>query len=137
MNDLLHFLPNVDITMFADDTSFAKASKGVNKIKEHLVPALSKICWWLKFNKLSLNTVKTELMIIGTPNSSCNLDKDPGGTPYLIVGDGDCRIKRVKLVKSLGLMVDDTLTWSNNIDCISGKVKRSVGIIKKLYLYLT
>ena len=39
MNDLPHFLPNVDITMFADDTSFSKAFKGVSEIKEHLVPA--------------------------------------------------------------------------------------------------
>ena len=75
------------------------------------MPAFSKVFRWLKFNKLSLNTVKTEFMIIGRPNSICNLDKDPGGIPYLIVGDGDCRIRRVKLVKSLGLIVDDTLTW--------------------------
>ena len=31
-----------DITMFADDTSFTKPFKGVNEIKEHLVPAFSK-----------------------------------------------------------------------------------------------
>ena len=63
------------------------------------MPTFTKICRWLKFNKLSLNTVKTEFMIIGTPNSTCNLDNDPGGTPYLIVGDGSCGIRRVKLVK--------------------------------------
>ena len=73
----------------------------------------------------------TEFMIIGTPNSICKLDKDPGGTPYLIVGDGDCRIRKAKLIKSLCLIVDDTLTWSNNIDYISGEVKRGVGIIKE------
>ena len=136
MNDLPHFLPDVNITMFADDTSFAKALKCVNEIKEHLVPAFSKICRWLKFNKLSLSTVKTEFMIIGTPNSICNFDKDPESTPYLIVGDGDCRIRRVNLVRSLGLIVDDTLTWSNHIDYISGKVKRGVGIIQKTSKYL-
>ena len=136
MNDLPHFLPNVDITMFAGDTSFAKAFKGVNEIKECLVPAFSKICRWLKFDKLSLNTVKTEFMIIGTPNSICNFDKDPGSTPYLIVGDGDYRIRRVNLVKSLGLIMDDTLTWSNHIDYISGKVKQGVGIMKKTSKYL-
>ena len=126
MNDLPHFLPNVGITMFADDTSFAKAFKGVNEIKEHLVPAFFKICRWLK----------TELMIIGTPNSICKLDNDLGGIPYLIVVDGDCRIRRVKLVKSLDLTVDYTLTWSNHIDYISGKVKRGVGIIKGTNRYL-
>ena len=136
MNDLPHFLPNIDITMVADDTSFAKAFKDVSEIKEHLVPAFSNICRWLKFNTLSLNTVKIEFMIIGTPNSICNLDKVPGSTPYLIVGDGDCRIRRVKLVQSLGLIVDGTFTWSNHIDYISGKVKQGVGIIKKTSQYL-
>ena len=94
------------------------------------MPAFSKICRWLKFNTLSLNTVKTEFMIIGTPNSICSLDKDPGSTPYLMVVDGDCRLRRVKLVKSLGLIVDDTLTWSNHF-YISGKVKQGVGIKNK------
>ena len=75
-------------------------------------------------------------MISGTPNSICNLDKDPGGAPYLIVGDGDCRIRRVKSVKSLGLIVDGTRTWSNYNVYISGKVKRGFGIIKKTSKYL-
>ena len=64
MNDLHHFLPNVDITMLADDTSFAEAFKGVNEIEEHLVLAFSKICRPLKFNTLSLNTVKTDIMLV-------------------------------------------------------------------------
>ena len=44
MNDLPEYVPDVDITMFADDTSFAKGFKNVNEIQEHLVPAFSKIC---------------------------------------------------------------------------------------------
>ena len=49
----------------------------------------------------------------------------------MIVGASDCRIRRVKLVKSLGLMVDDTLTWSDHIDYISTKIKRGIGVMKK------
>ena len=65
-------------------------------------------------------------MIIGAPKSISKLDGDPSGTPYMIVGDSDCRISRVKLVKSLGLIVDDTLTWSDHIDYISTKIKRGI-----------
>ena len=61
-------------------------------------------------------------MIIGTPNSISKLDRDPSGTSYMIVGASDCRIRRVKLVKSLGLIVDDTLTRSDRIDYISTKI---------------
>ena len=116
MNDLPLYIPNVEITMFVDNTSFARDFKNVDEIKKHLVPAFSKICRWLNINELSLSTVKTEFMIIGTPDSIGKLDRDPSGTPYMIVGASDCRIRRVKLVKSLGLIVDDTLTWSDHID---------------------
>ena len=66
--------------MFADDTSFARDFKNVDEIREHLVPAFSKICRWLNINKLSLNTVQTEFMITGTRNSISTLDRVPGDT---------------------------------------------------------
>ena len=131
MNDLPLYIPIVEITMFADDTSFARDFKNVDEIKEHLVPAFSKVCRWLNINKLSLNTVKTEFMIIGIQNGIGKLDRNPDGTPYMIVGASDCRIRRVKSVKSLGLMVDDTLTWSDHIDYISTEIKRRIGVMKK------
>ena len=90
----------------------------------------------ISFNKLSLNTVKTEFMIIGTPKSIKKLDADPGSTPYMIVAADGSIIRRVKLVKSLGLIVDDTLTWSNHIEYISTKMKRGIGVIKKTSKYL-
>ena len=136
MNDLPQYVSDVDITIFADDTSFAKTFRSVSGIQENLIPAFSKICRWRNFNKVSLNTVKTEFMIIGTPYSINKLDQDPGSTPHMIVGAGGCGIRRVKLVKSLGLIVDDTLTWSNHIEYISTKVKRGIGVIKKTSKYL-
>ena len=132
MNDLPLYIPNVEITLFADDASFARDFKNVDEIKEHLVLAFSKICRWLNINKLSLNTVKTEFMIIGTPNSISKLYRDP----YMIVGFSDCRIRRVKLVKSLGLMVDGTLTWSDHIGYISTKIKRDIGVMKRQVNFL-
>ena len=64
------------------------------------------------------------------------MDVDPGSTPYVIVAADDSRIRRVKVVKSLGLIVDDTLTWSNHIEYISTKMKRGIGIIKRTSKYL-
>ena len=37
MNDLPLYLPNVEITMFADNTSFARDFKNVDEIKEHIL----------------------------------------------------------------------------------------------------
>ena len=114
MNDLHQYVSDIDITMFVDDTSFARAFKSLGEIRTELIPAFSKICRWLSFNKLNLNTVKTEFMIIGTPKSIKKLDVDPGSTPYMIVAADGSRIRRVKLAKSFQAVVSLTKTSINH-----------------------
>ena len=46
--------------MYADDTSIDRAFRTCQELNEELLSAFAKICKWLKINKLSLNTVKTE-----------------------------------------------------------------------------
>ena len=96
-----------------------------------MIPAFSKVCKWLRNNKLSLNTVKTEFMIIGTLPRLNQLDSSPESTPYVIVVDGQ-EVKRVKLVKYLGLMVDDKLVCDQHIDYISSKIIRGIGVLKRI-----
>ena len=40
MNDLLHCIDDVDITIFVNDTSFMKAINSLKEIKEELIPSL-------------------------------------------------------------------------------------------------
>ena len=94
--------------MYADDTSLLKAFTTINQPQKKLISAFAKVCEWLKNNKLSLNTVKTEFMILGTSQKLHQLDFDPSETPFkLLVHEHE--IKRVRVVKCLGLMVDDCL----------------------------
>ena len=82
-------------------------------------------------NKLALNVLKTEFMIIGTSQRLNILDQTPETTPYIISVDG-CQIRRVKSVRYLGLIVDDTLTWHEHVDYISTKINKNIGIIKRV-----
>ena len=129
MNDLPAFVQEANITMYADDTSLHKAFRTSHELKDEIISAFSKVCKWLRNNKLSLNTVKTEFMIIGTLKRLNQLDSSPELTPYAIVVDGQ-EVKRVKLVKYLGLMVDDKLVRDQHIDYISSKIICGIGILK-------
>ena len=133
MNDLPLFVTSAQISMYADDTSLYNNIKSVSEIKDNLIPAFLKICDWLRSSKLSLNTVKTEFMVIGSQNELNNMDSDPVTTPYLISIDG-FTIKRTKVVKYLGMVVDNALTWSQHIDYISTKIARGVGILTLIYI---
>ena len=115
--------------MFADDINVMMTVLSLNEIKDELVPALHDNNW-LICNKLSLNTVKTEFMIVGTADGLKKFDKCSVSTPYLISGGPDCHIRRVKCVKYLDIIVDDTLTWEKHIEYISVKIKRGIGILK-------
>ena len=58
-----------------------------------------------KANKLSLNTIKTELMFIGTTQNITQINN-------LKAVRVDCRlIKRAKKVKYLGLVIDENMKW--------------------------
>ena len=114
MNDLPSAVPNVDITMYADDTAIDTAFRTAGEIKQPLLPALFKLCQWLDKNSLSLNVVKTEFMILGTNSRLRDLDTNPASTPYILTVE-NIEIKRVKSTKYLEMIVDDILSWSDHI----------------------
>ena len=95
MNDLPLAVKEADITMYADDNSLSKGFKTTNELKEQLIPAFCKVCECLKCNKLSLNALKTEFMIMRTSQKLSNLDIDPSMTPFKLILN-NYEIRRVK-----------------------------------------
>ena len=75
-------------------------------------------------------------MLTGTHQKLERFDHDPAATPYMISAGTDREIKRVRIVKCLGLIVDDTLTWSDHVEYISTKIRRGIGILKRTSKFL-
>ena len=80
-----------------------------------------------KNNKLSLNIAKTEFMVIGSRQKflaeNCSelniqLDNQP--------------ISRVEHAKSLGLIIDDRLSWSNHISELCRKISSAIGALRRI-----
>ena len=85
LSELPNAVENVEIIMFADDTSLSKAFQNTGELCMELIPAFPNICKWLMANKLSLNTVKTEFMVTGTSQRVGQLDIAPETTPYALL----------------------------------------------------
>ena len=69
INDLPFSLNNSEVTMYADDTSISYSSKNIEELNETLNSDLDALKQWLEGNKLSLNVIKTQAMVIGSrPN---------------------------------------------------------------------
>ena len=66
MNDLPLCIENGHVTIYADDTSSSSCIKSTNDIISEVIPNMRSLMEWLRANRLSLNTLKTEFMFSGT-----------------------------------------------------------------------
>ena len=130
MNDLPNFVKDSNISVYADDTGLSSKISSALEINSELLPDCLKVCDWLKANKLSLNIAKTEYMIIGTSQKLMQL----GAIPKIKVNN--TLLNRVPYTKSLGLIIDETLSWVNHIECISVKIKCGFEVLKRAKLFI-
>ena len=115
INDLPNCLSNSQPSMYADDTHLTNADNDNCSIEASLNHDLSNINRWLIAIKLTLNMTKTEFMFIGSRQKLNSL----AVLPALEING--TQLKRVNFTKSLGVLIDENLTWSNHINTISKK----------------
>ena len=63
INDLNNSVKNSKVHHYADDTNLLLTEKSLKKINKQVNQDLALICRWLRANKISLNTSKTEIII--------------------------------------------------------------------------
>ena len=83
---------------------------------------------WLITSRLSLNIAKTEFMVIGS-NQRLHA---PSNNQIDIEIDGNS-IEKVEEAKSLGLFIDEHLSWTKHIEEISKKISSAIGIHLRKY----
>jgi hypothetical protein len=113
INDLPNCVSHCKVNMYADDTVIYYASNSLDDIKKCINEDLKIINNWLQSNKLSLNTDKTEFMLVGT-RQRLNTIKD--NVDNISININGVSIKKVNECKHLGVIIDDTLTWNHQID---------------------
>ena len=74
-------------------------------------------------------------MIISTLPILNQLDSSSESTFYAIVVDGQ-EVISVKLVKYMGIMVDNKLVWDQHIDYISSKITYGIGVLKHIRRFI-
>ena len=108
--------------MYADDTSLCYQSLDINKLNEVINNDLEELQKWLMGNKLSLNAMKTQSMLISTKQK------------HMILRNQDLKIRDHELevigtTKYLGLQIDNSLDWKRHVSVLSSKSK-AVGFLK-------
>ena len=130
INDLPNCLCSSSASMFADDTNISTNGKTLSDVQEHLNTDLENIHQWLLANKLTLNNLKTEYMIVGSRQRLSQLPTN------LKIEVGGSTIKRVNKTKTLGVIVDEHLAWNNQIENIVSKVTKGIGMMRRIKQYV-
>ena len=128
INDLPFSLQCCQVTMYADDTTLSHSSKNITDLNENLNRDLCNLKQWLQGNKLSLNLIKTQAMVVGSrPNLKKISDKKVQPPTFVI---DDSQIDIVEKVKYLGVQLDQHLVWDEHARYVCTKVSRALGFLK-------
>ena len=112
--------------MYADDTHLTLAGNSVDSIELNLNEDLARISEWLTANELTLNKSKTEFMIIGSRQRLNTLPHSPS------LKIDEAPINQVPSTKSLGVYIDENLTWKVHIENLSKKIASGIGALKRI-----
>ena len=112
--------------MYADDTHITYAGSDLHLIQSSLSHDLEKLSKWLVSNRPTLNATKTEFMLISSRQRLTTL------SDTLELSIDNVLIEQVPSVKSLGIYIDDNLTWYSHIDKLCKKIASAIGVIKRV-----
>ena len=128
INDLPFSLQSSQVTMYAEDTTLSHSSKSIADLNENLNRDLCNLKQLLQGNKLSLNLIKTQAMVVGSrPNLKKISDKKAQPSTFVIDGS---QIEIIEKAKYLGVQLDQHLIWDEHARYVCTKVSRALGFLK-------
>ena len=101
----------VDHAQYADDTQLYIALKDGNT-QSTLTGCIGAVHHWLDLNGLAMNPDKTEAIIIGTGA------RQRAELPIDSIDIGSVTVQTAHSVKSLGVVIDNTLSFSQHVDSV-------------------
>lgn len=123
-NDLPSHLRHCNIRMYADDVQLYISNKSMSfeSAVEKLNSDLNLVSRWASINGLSINPSKSKCIVIRD-----RLNKSPFD-PFVHINSE--RIEIVNKAKNLGVVFNNTLTWSDHIIAACGK---TFGMLRTLW----
>ena len=126
INDLPNCLSHSVPRMYADDTHLTYSNGNIHSVQSSLNEDLFNISRWLTANILTLNMTKTEFMLIVSRQKLNNLPSLPS------LNINNVLIKHSHCSESLGVLINENLTWENHVDALSKKIGSGVGAVNHI-----
>ena len=129
INDLRNCLNHSKSFLYADDTVLIESCCDIYTSHLNLQADLDNIANWCKGNKLTINTKKTKSMLFGSNKKLKNTR-----LPNLKLNGND--LEYVTHYKYLGIILDSTLTFKNQIQNTIKIVAHKISLLQKIRNYI-
>ena len=127
VNELPQFQSKTKPRLFADNTNLTASGDSISYLEYAVNSDQENLRKWLIANRLARNVAKTEFMLIGTKQmitSISNLQLN------VIIENNP--VKQVIECKTLGVTVDQHLSWKSNTENICKKITSGISALRRL-----
>ena len=114
---------SAELNLFADDTSAYITDKSPAALQTRLQTVVDELEVWFRKWALTVNTVKSALMVIGSRRRVL---------PQLAVSIYGQQIKQVISHKHLGVHLHSNLSWSHHVAYVVKKASQRIGLLRRL-----
>ena len=125
INDLHRAIDNAITRLFADDTPLLMYNKDPDTLVHKLSLTFQKLSRWYMVNKSIISIKKTNFVLFHTPNKPLVRDLRE-------ITTGNVVIKRVYMVKYLGVTTDEKLRWNADVEYACNSLIKFFGIFIQL-----
>ena len=126
INDLSSIIDFATTRMYADDTNLTFTAWSIPELQEQMSVDIYRLKNWLIANKLTLNIIKTEFMLVGSRQRITTMTVNMHA---FITG---MSLNRVNCSKCLSVEIDEFLSWDTHIASVSKKVSSGLSIMRKI-----
>ena len=126
INDIVQSSNLLKFYLFADDTTIFYSTKVNINTEKILNIELEKVTNWLNCNKLSLNIGKSSFLKFS------NIQSAP-----ITIKMANYPLEQKNVVKYLGVLIDDRLSWKYHINNINLKIRKGIGMINKVKSFIS
>jgi len=115
-NDLSLFAEDAVVVQYADDTQILVSGKkdDILSVVSEMEKVLASLDIWFRANGLKVNTAKTQLMLLGSPQNLRTISD-------VTVKFRDHDLQPVSETKNLGVTFDRTLNWDAHVSTVTNR----------------
>ena len=139
INDIINCSQDGEFVIFADDTNIFVSGNTKKEVYTVANNVLRSVYIYMKTNQLHINLSKSPHMYFRPSLNSEQHMTCARSTPYnerLTIAVNGQKIKQVDKVKFLGVIIDENLTWDDQIKHLENKLLATKVLIKRIKKFI-